>query len=172
MPIQGQPCFCQYAQDAAHVEPMFQHLKNTYAGLQLVVVILSGKNFCVCGSQECGRHSAGDGHTVRLDEELAEDHTTDPIQSLLKDQCQTGRRQQHPAATGQASSVPATCHLPGSRCHPPTSWGWEETFYCCHRGLYGRTPRLLLCHHASAAALTGDHPGPGCYGVRAAYSVL
>ncbi|XP_041044953.1 protein argonaute-2 isoform X1 [Carcharodon carcharias] len=43
MPIQGQPCFCKYAQGADSVEPMFRHLKNTYAGLQLVVVVLPGK---------------------------------------------------------------------------------------------------------------------------------
>ncbi|XP_075437886.1 protein argonaute-2 isoform X5 [Ascaphus truei] len=43
MPIQGQPCFCKYAQGADSVEPMFRHLKNTYSGLQLVVVILPGK---------------------------------------------------------------------------------------------------------------------------------
>lgn len=43
MPIQGQPCFCKYAQGADSVEPMFRHLKNTYTGLQLVVVILPGK---------------------------------------------------------------------------------------------------------------------------------
>ncbi|XP_070294245.1 protein argonaute-2 isoform X10 [Salvelinus sp. IW2-2015] len=43
MPIQGQPCFCKYAQGADSVEPMFKHLKCTYQGLQLVVVILPGK---------------------------------------------------------------------------------------------------------------------------------
>lgn len=43
MPIQGQPCFCKYAQGADSVEPMFRHLKYTYQGLQLVVVILPGK---------------------------------------------------------------------------------------------------------------------------------
>uniref|UniRef100_A0A8C4QRB8 Protein argonaute-1 n=1 Tax=Eptatretus burgeri TaxID=7764 RepID=A0A8C4QRB8_EPTBU len=43
MPIQGQPCFCKYAQGAENVEPMFRHLKNTYMGLQLIVVILPGK---------------------------------------------------------------------------------------------------------------------------------
>uniref|UniRef100_A0A673FTU8 Protein argonaute-3-like n=1 Tax=Sinocyclocheilus rhinocerous TaxID=307959 RepID=A0A673FTU8_9TELE len=43
MPIQGQPCFCKYAQGADNVEPMFRHLKNTYAGLQLIIVILPGK---------------------------------------------------------------------------------------------------------------------------------
>ena len=43
MPIQGQPCFCKYAQGADSVEPMFKHLKYTYQGLQLVVVILPGK---------------------------------------------------------------------------------------------------------------------------------
>lgn len=43
MPIQGQPCFCKYAQGADSVEPMFRHLKNTYAGLQLIIVILPGK---------------------------------------------------------------------------------------------------------------------------------
>uniref|UniRef100_A0A8C3LQH5 Argonaute RISC catalytic component 2 n=1 Tax=Chrysolophus pictus TaxID=9089 RepID=A0A8C3LQH5_CHRPC len=37
------PCFCKYAQGADSVEPMFRHLKNTYTGLQLVVVILPGK---------------------------------------------------------------------------------------------------------------------------------
>ncbi|KAG8134005.1 hypothetical protein E2320_011768 [Naja naja] len=31
MPIQGQPCFCKYAQGADSVEPMFRHLKNTYS---------------------------------------------------------------------------------------------------------------------------------------------
>uniref|UniRef100_A0A8K9XVG4 Protein argonaute-1 n=1 Tax=Oncorhynchus mykiss TaxID=8022 RepID=A0A8K9XVG4_ONCMY len=43
MPIQGQPCFCKYAQGSDSVEPMFRHLKNTYAGLQLIIVILPGK---------------------------------------------------------------------------------------------------------------------------------
>lgn len=43
MPIQGQPCFCKYAQGADSVEPMFKHLKMTYVGLQLIVVILPGK---------------------------------------------------------------------------------------------------------------------------------
>ncbi|XP_078537290.1 protein argonaute-4 isoform X4 [Lissotriton helveticus] len=43
MPIQGQPCFCKYAQGADSVEPMFKHLKLTYVGLQLIVVILPGK---------------------------------------------------------------------------------------------------------------------------------
>jgi eukaryotic translation initiation factor 2C len=33
MPIQGQPCFYKYAQGADCVESMFQHLKNSYAGL-------------------------------------------------------------------------------------------------------------------------------------------
>ncbi|CDQ88249.1 unnamed protein product [Oncorhynchus mykiss] len=43
MPIQGQPCFCKYAQGADSVEPMFKHLKLSYVGLQLIVVILPGK---------------------------------------------------------------------------------------------------------------------------------
>ncbi|CAB1321200.1 unnamed protein product [Coregonus sp. 'balchen'] len=43
MPIQGQPCFCKYAQGSDSVEPMFRHLKNTYTGLQLIIVILPGK---------------------------------------------------------------------------------------------------------------------------------
>ena len=43
MLIHGQPSFCKYAHGADSVEPMFRHLKNTYAGLQLVVVILPGK---------------------------------------------------------------------------------------------------------------------------------
>ena len=43
MPIQGQPCFCKYAQGSDSVEPMFRHLKNTYLALQLIVVVLPGK---------------------------------------------------------------------------------------------------------------------------------
>lgn len=52
MPIQGQPCFCKYAQGADSVEPMFRHLKYTYQGLQLVVVILPGKT-PVYGEKAC-----------------------------------------------------------------------------------------------------------------------
>ena len=52
MPIQGQPCFCKYAQGADSVEPMFRHLKNTYAGLQLIIVILPGKT-PVYGTGSC-----------------------------------------------------------------------------------------------------------------------
>ena len=43
MPIMGQPCFCKYATEADQVEPMFRYLKNTYQGLQLIVVVLPGK---------------------------------------------------------------------------------------------------------------------------------
>lgn len=43
MPIMGQPCFCKYATGAEQVEPMFRFLKNTYPGLQLIVIILPGK---------------------------------------------------------------------------------------------------------------------------------
>jgi len=43
MPIMGQPCFCKYAQGPDQVEPMFRYLKNTYQGLQLIVVVLPGK---------------------------------------------------------------------------------------------------------------------------------
>jgi eukaryotic translation initiation factor 2C len=43
MPILGQPCFCKYATGADQVEPMFRYLKNTYPGLQLIVVVLPGK---------------------------------------------------------------------------------------------------------------------------------
>lgn len=43
MPIIGQPCFCKYANGPDQVEPMFRYLKNTYAGLQLIVVVLPGK---------------------------------------------------------------------------------------------------------------------------------
>ena len=43
MPIMGQPCFCKYATGADQVEPMFRYLKNTYQGLQLIVVVLPGK---------------------------------------------------------------------------------------------------------------------------------
>ncbi len=56
MPIQGQPCFCKYAQGADSVEPMFRHLKNTYSGLQLIIVILPGKT-PVYGKN--GPHRAG-----------------------------------------------------------------------------------------------------------------
>lgn len=43
MPVVGQPCFCKYATGPDQVEPMFRYLKNTYQGLQLVVVVLPGK---------------------------------------------------------------------------------------------------------------------------------
>lgn len=43
MPIIGQPCFCKYATGPDQVEPMFRYLKSTFAGLQLVVVVLPGK---------------------------------------------------------------------------------------------------------------------------------
>lgn len=43
MPISGQPCFCKYATGPDQVEPMFRYLKGTFAGLQLIVVILPGK---------------------------------------------------------------------------------------------------------------------------------
>lgn len=43
MPIIGQPCFCKYAVGADQVEPMFKHLKKTFNGLQLIVVVLPGK---------------------------------------------------------------------------------------------------------------------------------
>lgn len=43
MPILGQPCFCKYATGPDQVEPMFRYLKNTYAGLQLIVVVLPGR---------------------------------------------------------------------------------------------------------------------------------
>lgn len=43
MPIIGQPCFCKYATGPDQVEPMFRYLRQTYPGLQLVVVVLPGK---------------------------------------------------------------------------------------------------------------------------------
>ena len=43
MPIIGQPCFCKYANGPDQVEPMFRYLKQTFTGLQLVVVVLPGK---------------------------------------------------------------------------------------------------------------------------------
>ncbi|KAL4218512.1 argonaute 1 [Mactra antiquata] len=43
MPILGQPCFCKYATGPDQVEPMFRYLKNTYQGLQVIVVVLPGK---------------------------------------------------------------------------------------------------------------------------------
>ncbi|MEQ2199396.1 Protein argonaute-3, partial [Xenoophorus captivus] len=63
MPIQGQPCFCKYAQGADSVEPMFRHLKNTYAGLQLIIVILPGKT-PVVGSMDA--HPSRYCATVRV----------------------------------------------------------------------------------------------------------
>ena len=43
MPITSQPTFCKYATGPDQVEPMFRYLKNTYTGLQLIVVVLPGK---------------------------------------------------------------------------------------------------------------------------------
>ncbi|CAI5454435.1 unnamed protein product [Caenorhabditis angaria] len=43
MPIVGNPCFCKYAVGVEQVEPMFKYLKQNYAGIQLVVVVLPGK---------------------------------------------------------------------------------------------------------------------------------
>lgn len=43
MPIVGQPCFCKYANGPDQVEPMFRYLKQTFQGLQLIVVVLPGK---------------------------------------------------------------------------------------------------------------------------------
>jgi eukaryotic translation initiation factor 2C len=43
MPIVGQPCFCKYAVGVEQVEPMLKFLKQTFTGLQLIVVVLPGK---------------------------------------------------------------------------------------------------------------------------------
>lgn len=43
MPVIGQACFCKYANGPDQVEPMFRYLKQTFPGLQLIVVILPGK---------------------------------------------------------------------------------------------------------------------------------
>ena len=43
MPIVEQPCFCKYAIGVEQVEPMFKFLKEKYAGLQLILIILPGK---------------------------------------------------------------------------------------------------------------------------------
>lgn len=43
MPIIGQPCFCKYAVGVDQVEAMFKYLKQTFAGIQLVCVVLPGK---------------------------------------------------------------------------------------------------------------------------------
>ena len=43
MPVEGQPCFCKYSQALDSVELLFRHIKEAYAGLQLVLVILPGK---------------------------------------------------------------------------------------------------------------------------------
>lgn len=126
MPIQGQPCFCKYAQGADSVEPMFRHLKNTYSGLQLIIVILPGKTpvygksvshraeppvslqtnqltLDLCsGSEACWRHSSRNGHSVCAGEERGEDLASDALQPLPQNQRQTRRHQQHP---GPASTV-------------------------------------------------------------------
>lgn len=147
MPIQGQPCFCKYAQGADSVEPMFRHLKYTYQGLQLIVVILPGKTpvygersshtflqpyFCSCcvarshsihsdcsRGKACRRHSPWDGHPVRAGEECPEDDTADPLQPLSEDQCQAGWRQQHPASSGTVSGDESLKSTPTS------------VFFCC-----------------------------------------
>lgn len=114
MPIQGQPCFCKYAQGADSVEPMFKHLKMSYVGLQLIVVILPGKTpvygkelffififlyglnnivtvilvmlvvLCSWGKAG-GRHPPRYGHPVRASEERGEDFPSDPLQPLPQD---------------------------------------------------------------------------------------
>lgn len=61
--------------------------------------------------------------------------------------------------SGQALSVPAACHIPGSRCHSSTCWGWEEAFYCSRGGQHGRPPQPVLCHSPGADISTGDCPG-------------
>ncbi len=43
MRIHGQPSFCKYANGSDQVEPMFRHLKKTFPGLQLIIVILPGR---------------------------------------------------------------------------------------------------------------------------------
>lgn len=129
MPIQGQPCFCKYAQGADNVEPMFRHLKNTYAGLQLIIVILPGKTpvygdqyICLrffpldcswsvvlkfiisffSGSEARWRHFVGNGHAVCAGKECGEDVSPDPLQPLPQNQRQAGWHQQH---TGSTSAV-------------------------------------------------------------------
>ncbi|BFZ21339.1 hypothetical protein BsWGS_24378 [Bradybaena similaris] len=44
MPFIGQPCFWKYASKLDQVEPMFRYLKNTYQGLQLIIVVLPDKS--------------------------------------------------------------------------------------------------------------------------------
>ncbi|XP_031556457.1 protein argonaute-2-like [Actinia tenebrosa] len=43
MPIRGQPCFCKFARNQEEVEPILNHIKQTYPNIQLVVIILPGK---------------------------------------------------------------------------------------------------------------------------------
>ncbi|XP_060847719.1 protein argonaute-2-like [Rhopalosiphum padi] len=43
MPIISHPCFCKYAIGPDQVEPMFNYLKSTFTGLQLLIIILPGK---------------------------------------------------------------------------------------------------------------------------------
>ncbi|VDO55419.1 unnamed protein product [Haemonchus placei] len=64
MPIVGQPCFCKYAMGVDQVEPMFKYLKQTFSGIQLVVVILPGKTPVYA----CRRYSAWNRNTMRPNE--------------------------------------------------------------------------------------------------------
>uniref|UniRef100_UPI00358FD241 protein argonaute-1-like n=1 Tax=Myxine glutinosa TaxID=7769 RepID=UPI00358FD241 len=43
MPVEGQPCLCKYSHTLDNVELLFRHIKEAYAGLQLVLVVLPGK---------------------------------------------------------------------------------------------------------------------------------
>ncbi|CAH1733328.1 unnamed protein product [Aphis gossypii] len=43
MPLVGEPCYCKYAKGIDSVEPMFNYLKSTFTGLQLLIIVLPGK---------------------------------------------------------------------------------------------------------------------------------
>jgi len=43
MKILREPCFCKYIHDASNVQPMFNYLRNEFADLQLIIVVLPGK---------------------------------------------------------------------------------------------------------------------------------
>eukprot|EP00069_Balaena_mysticetus_P007049 bmy_18938T0 len=165
MPIQGQPCFCKYAQGADSVEPMFRHLKNTYAGLQLVVVILPGK------TPVYGRPRRAHG-LWPLSVALWVCRAPHRGAACLWLTRELGKTRWFLIAAAHAAGVPAARHLSGGGCHAPTCRGREEAVHRRRRGQHGRPPEPLLRHRARPAAPAGDHPGPGGHGARASHPVL
>lgn len=63
---------------------------------------------CLCfssGGEACGRHSAGNGHSVRAGEKRGEDVPSDAVQPLSEDQRQTRGHQQCAGATSEVGCV-------------------------------------------------------------------